>query len=95
MTEYFRSVKYQIEARLSEKQPLIQVVVGPRQVGKSTAIKQVLNGQGIYFTADSPTPLNHVELENQWNSALQLTQPILAIDEVQKINGWAETIKKL
>ena len=81
--------------RLSEKTPLIQVIVGPRQVGKSTGIKQVLNNQGVYFTADSPVPIHFSEIEALWSEAMQLEKPILAIDEVQKISGWSEVIKKL
>ncbi len=91
-----RSFVNRIAARLQEESPLIQVVIGPRQVGKTTGIKQAMGGVGIYFTADSPVPLQASEIENLWNQAIDSSaQPLLAIDEIQKIPGWSEVIKKL
>ncbi len=75
--------------------PLIQVLVGPRQVGKATAIRQVLKDRGVYFTADSPVPPGTEEIEKVWQQVLKMPNPILAIDEIQKISGWSEMIKKL
>jgi predicted AAA+ superfamily ATPase len=91
---YFRSIERQIQARLNEKSPLIQVVIGPRQVGKTTAIRQALNGRGIYESADSPTPLPPQIIEMWWEEAVKNPDKILAIDEIQKISGWSEVIKK-
>lgn len=93
--ELFRSFERVIKARIDENDPLIQVVIGPRQVGKTTAIKQALNGRGLYVTADSPSPLRPEDIERWWHEAGQSQTPILAIDEIQKISGWSETIKKL
>jgi predicted AAA+ superfamily ATPase len=90
-----RSFKRQIESRLAESTSLIQVIVGPRQVGKTTAIKQLLKSHGLYFTADSPVPFGPEEIEMLWRQAMQMAVPLLAIDEIQKISGWSETIKKL
>lgn len=90
-----RSFSNQLLSRLRESNPLIQVVIGPRQVGKTTGIKQAMNGRGLYFTADSPVPLNAIEIEYLWNKALKNDEPLLAIDEIQKISGWSEMIKKL
>jgi predicted AAA+ superfamily ATPase len=95
MTSISRSFKSTIETRLKEKSPLIQVLVGPRQVGKTTAIKQIFSNRGIYFSADSPVPLNSNEIESLWSKALALPEPLLAIDEIQKIEGWSEAVKKL
>ena len=95
MSSISRSFKAQIEARLREKSPLIQVLVGPRQVGKTTAIQQIFADRGIYFSADSPVPLPSTEIESLWARALELPEPLLAIDEIQKIVGWSEAIKKL
>lgn len=82
--------------RLSGDSPRIQVIVGPRQVGKTTAVKSVLNGMGgTYETADSPTPLDHEVIEKWWRSAHEAAPRVLAIDEVQKISGWSEAIKIL
>ena len=84
-----------LKARLSEENPLIQVVIGPRQIGKTTAIKSFLSSSGDYHSADSPTPLRFEEIQNWWSQALTKKKPLLAIDEVQKIQGWSEVIKKL
>lgn len=91
-----RSFSNLLLTRFKEASPLIQVVIGPRQVGKTTGIKQAMNGRGLYFTADSPVPLNATEIESLWTKVLeQSDQPLLAIDEIQKISGWSEMIKKL
>jgi hypothetical protein len=101
--EYKRSVYYKIFDRLSQKSPFIQVISGPRQVGKTTLIKQLFsepNWHGIYAIADG---ISHDTqwIESQFNAALlkqqtDLNTPIiLAIDEIQKIQNWSEIIKRL
>ncbi len=92
---YLRNIYSLIKARLAEKSPLIQVMIGPRQVGKTTALQQALGKRGLYETADSPTPLFHEVIEQWWQEACKSSDKILAIDEVQKIVGWSEVIKKL
>lgn len=92
---YFRHLEYKIRTRIAEDRPLIQVVVGPRQVGKTTAIQQAMASRGLYETADSPTPLKAEDIQQWWELAEQRPEPLLAIDEVQKISGWSEIIKKL
>ncbi|HXF45064.1 MAG TPA: hypothetical protein VNK91_02995, partial [Burkholderiaceae bacterium] len=44
--------------RLAEPRRFVQVVAGPRQVGKSTLVQQVVAGFGVpvrYASADEPT----------------------------------------
>lgn len=94
MTEK-RNIQLLLEKRLMEPNPLIQVVIGPRQVGKTTAIKGAINNKGVYETADSPVPISHEFIYEWWNKAQQSYDKILVIDEVQKIEGWAEVLKKL
>src|SRR4051794_17240019 len=91
---YNRPLKSWIEARLQDEAPLIQVIVGPRQVGKTTAIRQALGARGIYETADSPLPLPAALIDEWWHRALSRPERILAIDEIQKIPGWSEAIKR-
>lgn len=93
--EQNRNLKRIIKKRLAEKKPLIQIVIGPRQVGKTTALKAALSSKAIYETADSPTLLEPNVIENWWQKAVKTSLKILAIDEIQKIPGWAEVIKKL
>ena len=70
-----------IKSRLAEKQPLIQVVVGPRQVGKTTALKSALSEEDRYYTADYPTPLDASVILEWWKSASESQSKILAIDD--------------
>ena len=82
-----------IQDRLAEKQPHIQVVVGPRQVGKTTALQAALGHRGIYHSADYPTPLPAEVIAEWWAEAEHTQERILAIDEVQKITNWAPALK--
>ena len=60
----FKRAEYQIiKNRLEESRKFIQVVMGPRQVGKSTVVKQVLNDLDIpyqMFSADNVPTTNSV-----------------------------------
>jgi predicted AAA+ superfamily ATPase len=89
-----RSFVTALRKRINESGPLIQVLVGPRQVGKTTAVRAVLAGRGVYETADSPTPLPSSIVEGWWKQGSESPEKILAIDEIQKIPGWSEVVKK-
>jgi len=84
-----------MRARLAQPEPLIQVLLGPRQVGKTTALKAALAGRGVYETADYPTPFAAEAIEGWWRRAEGSPDRILAIDEIQKISGWSEIVKRL
>lgn len=84
-----------ISTRLAEKRPLIQIIVGPRQVGKTTALKTAIGGQAIYESADYPTPTPTNKIEEWWQKALESKSRVLAVDEIQKVSNWTEIIKKL
>ncbi len=94
-----RNFQQELAARLREKSPLIQVVIGPRQVGKSTAAHAIAahwKGPQHMVTADGPVPPNAEWLQLQWNHARQLgTGTLFIVDEVQKISGWSEMLKRL
>lgn len=87
--------------RLSESRRFIQVVAGPRQVGKTTLVQQVCEGLDLpvqFASADEPTLRGGEWVAQQWEIArLKCDEQggILVLDEVQKIPGWAETIKRL
>lgn len=93
-----------LSRRLRESRRFIQVVAGPRQVGKTTAVQQVLAELSIptrYASADEPTLRGHDWIETQWEAG-RLTVPsanrksaVLVLDEIQKIPGWPETVKRL
>ena len=82
-----------LKKRLAEKEPLIQVIVGPRQVGKTTALKAILSARDHYHSADGLMSSDLSLVESWWKKVR--SPAILAIDEVQKIPNWSEIIKKL
>jgi uncharacterized protein len=94
-----RQIEDILSQRLSQNHPLIQVLIGPRQVGKTTAAKSIcqsFGGTHLFASADSPTPLSAEWLEARWLQARSMTQPtLLVIDEVQKVPGWSEVVKRL
>lgn len=85
---------------LENKNTLIQVVLGPRQVGKTTGVKQVLqqfkSDEYHYASADGNILKNSSWLLEQWTYAKQKSEnALLVIDEIQKIENWADTVKFL
>jgi predicted AAA+ superfamily ATPase len=90
-----------IQQRLAEECPLIQVILGPRQVGKTTSILQVtqhLEGKVPYHyaSADAVFASDWSWIEEQWFIAANLGKgSLLILDEIQKVANWSELIKKL
>jgi hypothetical protein len=88
---------------LERPKPLIQVLIGPRQVGKTTIARHIqtkLSYPCIYASADSPLPPGPEWVESQWRIAeleyVRSNKPVLLIlDEAQKVRGWNESIKQL
>jgi len=98
-----RAVLQDITNRISEDRKFIQVLVGPRQVGKTTLVKQLIQKTDTpchFVTADDLYAADGTWLKREWSNArLQLQQNekkevIFIVDEVQKIPNWSETIKK-
>lgn len=91
-----------IASRLSENRLRIQVIAGPRQVGKTTAVKQALKHYDKPFTyrLAEGLEINPLAwLEREWQYArLQAKshgEYLLVIDEIQKVVGWSELVKRL
>ncbi len=90
-------------ARLREPRRFIQVLAGPRQVGKTTLARQAMAALGQaahYASADEPTLRDRTWLVQQWEAARLLAREapgggLLVLDEVQKIGSWSETVKAL
>jgi uncharacterized protein len=80
---------------------VLHVLIGPRQVGKTTIARQIQETIGIpsiYATADSPVPLDSAWIETQWRRAAvegaKSGSPVLLIlEELQKVRDWSETLK--
>jgi hypothetical protein len=84
-------------ARLREPRHHIQVLAGPRQVGKTTVAEQAAaswGGPTWFASADGPIPPDHGWIERQWDLASRLAgDGLLILDEVQKIPRWSEVVK--
>ena len=100
---YKRSEYKTIKSRMEEPRRFIQVVMGPRQIGKSTVVKQVLKDMNTpyqFFSADNVPASDQAWLSNIWESTRVLLKSgghdsiILVIDEIQKIQNWSEVVKK-
>lgn len=92
-----------IASRTNEPRKFIQVIMGPRQVGKSTTVKQVLKDAQLpylFYSADNVPVSNTSWISDCWAAARRLmdsnnyTEFLLVIDEIQKIKNWSEAVKK-
>ena len=101
--EYTRKQFYTLRERLLEPREFIQVLAGPRQVGKSTLVNQVLAQVSIPHhieVADAVDPKDSDWIRRVWESARttmilrKLEEYLLVIDEVQKIENWSEMVKR-
>lgn len=89
--------------RLAEAPSRLQIVSGPRQVGKTTVVRQALAACELpdhYASADDPALRDPGWLDAQWQEGRRLAADhddgaVLAIDEVQKVENWAEAVKRL
>lgn len=126
MEHYRRPQAATLLKRLEESVRWLHIVAGPRQVGKTTLVRQVLGEYSVhrrlYISADqtegiatsplspsNPATTTHAAtgmktdaawLIRQWQEArLQASRAdapfVLAIDEVQKIPRWSDTVKGL
>ena len=89
---------------IMEPRKFIQVILGPRQVGKTTLVNQLIQKytfESLVVSADSIGSSNIFWLEQQWEVArIKLKQSgakefLLVVDEIQKIDNWSETVKSL
>jgi uncharacterized protein len=102
---YHRPMYHMLVKRLQEPRRFIQVLSGPRQAGKTTIVSQVVDDNIIpahYASADEPTLQSRVWIEQQWEMGRVLVAKtkgkggaLLVLDEVQKVTGWSEVVKRL
>jgi predicted AAA+ superfamily ATPase len=93
-----------LEARLREPRHFLQVVAGPRQVGKTTLVRQAIAalGQDAHLaSADDPGLRDRAWLDAQWQVGRVLADAsgdagaVLVLDEIQKVPEWSEIVKRL
>jgi len=101
---YTRQVFGTILRRLVEPRGFIQVLSGPRQVGKTLLSKQLMDSVHIpshYASADEPALKSGSWLEQQWEVARHKLKgsgsgdALLVLDEIHKLPNWSETVKRL
>ena len=89
--------------RLAQERRFLQVLAGPRQVGKTTLAQQVresLATPSHYAAADAVGLSPSAWLETEWEKGRSLAGKspkgaVLFLDEVQKIPEWSALVKKL
>lgn len=100
---YKRPQFQELKSRIPESRSKIQVISGPRQVGKSTMVKQVLQEIDIPYMLVSADNIDHTNtawIGEMWATArarmkvAQAKEYLLVIDEVHKIDNWSEAVKK-
>jgi len=101
-TVYVRPQAQILARRLAEPRRFIQVLAGPRQVGKTTLVQsavQNVKASVRFVSADEPALRGSDWIAQQWEAArLEAAHPggaVLVLDEVQKVSGWAEAVKRL
>ena len=99
--------RYHLQAltkRMNEPRQFIQVIMGPRQIGKTTLVTQLVEKIKTayhFVSADAVAATNSAWLQQQWETArVKMEQNnaeefLLVIDEIQKIDNWSETVKLL
>jgi len=89
--------------RINEKRKFIQFLTGPRQTGKTTLARQILEHikwPTYYASADDPSMKGKAWIEQHWENARlksfqEKRKTLLIFDEIQKIPDWSEAVKKL
>lgn len=92
-----------VKSRIEESRKFIQIILGPRQVGKTTMVNQLLlqlSIPNIYESADAISATNSAWLIQVWETARlrmkasSTEEYLLVIDEIQKIDNWSEVVKQ-
>ena len=100
---YKRKQYHELKSRIEEPRRRIQVISGPRQVGKSTLVKQLFEEMklpGYFVSADNIGQAADQWISEVWAAARAqmkvegAAEYVLVIDEVHKIANWSEAVKK-
>lgn len=99
LPEYKRDIVQILTNRIKEQRRFIQVVVGPRQTGKTTAVRQAMESFDfpIHFVrASQDISATQNWLRREWNEARKLAvngKALLVIDEIQLVSQWSSIVK--
>src|SRR4030042_4658830 len=99
-TTGFSRVEPLLTERLREPPPThIQLLVGPRQVGKTTLMLKIARREGdraVYASADSPEAALPSWRDLIWQRAVERAGnggAILLLDEIQYLPDWSRWLK--
>ena len=95
---YERAIVSEVLTSLGKTRNLLHILVGPRQVGKTTASIQIAEkwpGPVFRESADQPLPPGPEWVHTHWEraAARRSERSLLILDEVQKVRGWSEVVK--
>lgn len=101
---YTRKELGTLSARINEPRKFIQVITGPRQVGKTTLVTQLVKKISFshwMVSADNIAAADNAWIKSTWDEARrryahlkEQQEFLLVIDEIQKIENWSEAVKK-
>lgn len=102
---YKRNPYHTLLTRLQEPRRFLQILAGPRQVGKTTLVRQVMEAISLpthYASGDEPTLRDRLWIEQQWDlgrdratEATESDGALIVLDEIQKIQDWSTVVKHL
>ena len=93
-----------IRNRMQGQRKFIQAMIGPRQVGKTTLVRQFLDSAQVphhYASADEPSLRDQTWIEAQWEIGRLRAKDadqrgaIFVLDEAHKVTHWSEVVKRL
>jgi len=95
-----RDITDRILDSLRKQRRFLHFMVGARQVGKTTGASQIAarwQGPVIRASADDSLPPGPEWIRLHWERALarRNENPLLILDEIQKVAGWSSTVKSL
>ena len=96
-----RDIVRTLEKRCKEDRRFIQILKGPRQTGKTTALRQLQGKLNIpvVSVAAAIDSSSRDWLRAQWATARNLAtkngEALLIVDEVQLVDQWSATVKEL
>ncbi|MEY3386723.1 MAG: hypothetical protein RIR53_1534 [Bacteroidota bacterium] len=102
MQPYVRQHVAEVKRRLREPRSTILALTGPRQVGKTTIVRQAVEGVDvpvIYTSADGIVSGVHDWVGQAWREARARAQQahgtaVLILDEIQKVPLWSDHVKR-
>lgn len=99
---YKRSIVSVLAERMNEPRKFVQMLIGPRQTGKSTAIRQALASVDfpVHVALASIDSSTRDWVRAQWLQARSLIDDahpsaLLVIDEIQLVDQWSSVVKEL